>query len=250
MKNEIILWISSIIIVFLIGYVKNVTDSYYPVTGTFGIEGKKVSYKLDKVCFDKTSYKNIILSDLEGIKGKLIWKTDSRQQEKEYQKIEKGLECDISRLKPGRKIEYKVVLIYGERSFKIPKDGFITLTFWGNIPSGAKVLTFIFLYSGLLLSIRCLLELFNKNKNLKKYAVLNCSLLLILNSIIIPLRNSYKLGAINNYVPNVIDLIDPALLLILFLWIAGTIFFFYKKHIHPVLILITLVTVILFFFFK
>jgi hypothetical protein len=43
MKNEIILWLSSLIIVFIIGYIKNVTDKDYPVTGTFGIEGKKVS---------------------------------------------------------------------------------------------------------------------------------------------------------------------------------------------------------------
>ena len=72
MKNEIILWLSSILIVFLIGYIKNVTDKDYPITGTFGIEGKKVSYKLDKVSFDKTSYKNIIISDIKGITGKLI----------------------------------------------------------------------------------------------------------------------------------------------------------------------------------
>jgi len=248
MKNEIILWIGSIIIVFLIGYFKSVTSPDYPVTSTFGIEGKKVSYKLDKVSFDKKSYKNIILSDVEGLKGKLIWIKDNQQHESDYQKINRGLECDIPQLKPGQKIKYKVVLSYGEKTYEIPSKDFITLTFWGNIPSGVKVMTFIFLYGGLLLSIRSLLELFNNTKNLKKYAVLNCSLFLILNSLIIPLRNSYKLGAINRYIPNVLDLLDANLLIILFIWIIGTIFFFYKKFTKPVLMLITIATVILYFF--
>jgi hypothetical protein len=250
MKNQIILWISSIIIVIIIGYVKSITDKDFPVTGTFGIEGKKVSYKLDKASFDKTAYKNIILSDVEGLKGKLIWTEDSQKLETKYQKIDKGLECEIPRLKPGKKIEYKIILTYRENTFKIPREGFVTLTFWGNIPYSVNVMTFIFLFGWLTLSIRCFLEMFNRYKNLKKFALINCSILLVLTSIIIPLRNSYKLGAINNFVPNILDLIDPVLLLVLFLWIAGTVLFFYKKYTGPVLIAISLSTVILFFFIK
>ena len=173
---------------------------------------------------------------------------DDQQFESDYKKMDKGLECSIPKLKPGSKIKYKIELAYGEKTFKIPKEGYITLTFWGNIPSGVNGLVFIFLYGGLLLSIRSLLEIFNNEKNLKKYAISVCALFLILNSIIIPLRNSYKLGAINNYIPRIINLIDPYLLVILFLWIFGTIFFFYKKFTRQVLILITLTTIILYFF--
>ena len=202
MKSELILWLSSIILVFLIGYIKNVTDKDYPITGTFGIEGKKVSYKLDKISFDKINYKNIIISDISGIKGKLIWVKDGIQHEISYKQVGRGLECEIPRLSPGQQINYKVVLTYKEKTFEIPSDGLTTLTYWGSIPSGVKTLIFIFLYGGLLMSIRCMLELFNNNKNLKKYAVAVCAFFLILNSIIIPLRNSYKLGAINSYIPS------------------------------------------------
>jgi hypothetical protein len=248
MKNDLILWISSLILVFLIGYLKNITDKNYPVTGTFGIEDKKVSYKLDKISYEKTSYKNIIISDINGLKGKLIWSKDSIQQVALYKEIEGGLECEIPQPKPGQKIYYKVVLTYKEKTFEIPQNSFIILTFWGNIPTGVKVLNFILLYGGLLLSFRCLLELFNKNKNLKKYALLNCTFFLTLTSLITPLRNSYKLGAINKYVPPIIDLLEPILLVILFIWVAGTIFLFYKKNTRLVTIIITLVTFILFFF--
>jgi hypothetical protein len=248
MKNDLILWISSLILVFLIGYIKNITDKNYPVTGTFGIEGKRVSYKLDKISYEKASYKNIIISDITGLKGELIWSKDGVQRVALYKEIEGGLECEIPRLKPGQKINYKVVLTYKEKTFEIPQNGFIILTFWGNIPAGVKVLNFFLLYGGLLLSFRCLLELFNKNKNLKKYATLNCTFFLTLTSLITPLQNSYKLGAINKYVPPIIDLLEPILLAILLIWVVGTIFLFNKINARLVTIVITSVTFILFFF--
>ena len=112
MKNEIILWISSIIIVFLIGYVKNVTNKDYPVTGTFGIEGKKVSYKLDKICFDKTSYKNLIISDIKGIEAQLLLQKNGQQKEIPYKEIERGLEAEIPISNPGEKVNYKIIISY------------------------------------------------------------------------------------------------------------------------------------------
>ena len=247
MKNEIILWLSSMVIVFLIGYVKNVTDKDYPITGTFGIEGKKVSYKLDKVSSDKSSYKNIIISDIKGLEGKLIWIQEDVKNENVFNAIDRGLECEIPKLKPGQKIKYKIILNYLDRRYEIPEKDFVTLTFWGNIPSPVNILNFILLYGGLLLSLRCLLELFNKNKNLKKYVVITCILFITLTIIIHPLYNSYKLGALNNYIPLITDLLEPNFAGVTLLWIAGTILIFYKKNINTVTIFITSATIVLFF---
>ncbi len=248
MKNQIILWLSSIIIVFLIGYIKNVTDKDYPISGTFGIKGKKVSYKLDKVCFDKKSYKNIIISDIQGIRARLFWRKNDQQYETAYKIIEDGLECNIPIQKPGQEIKYKLVIQHNGKTFEIFKKEFIPLTFWGNIPSTVNILYFIFLYGGLILSIRCLLELFNNNKILKKYSIITCTLLLPLVVIIAPLRNSYKLGAINHHVPQLTDLLQPELLLILFIWIAGTILIFNRKYVGVVTVFAVVATVFLFFF--
>lgn len=247
MKNEIILWLSSIVIVFLIGYVKNVTDKDYPITGTFGIEGKKVSYKLDKVSYNKSSYKNIIISDINGLEGTLIWIHDDVKNNNVFNAIDRGLECEIPKLKPGQKIKYKVILTYFDKTYEIPEKDFVTLTYWGNIPSPVNILHFILLYGGLLLSLRCLLELFNKNKNLKKYAIVTCILFITLTILIHPLYNSYKLGALNKYIPTVTDLLEPNFVGITILWIVGTILIFYKKNINIVTIFITAATIVLFF---
>jgi len=248
MKNQIILWLSSIIIVFLIGYVKNVTSKDYPITGTFGIEGKKVSYKLDKLSFDKTSYKNIIISDIEGVEGKLVWIKNQVQYETEFQKIERGLSGEIPKFEPGQQIKYKIILTHLDKIFEIPKKDFVTLTFWGYIPSPVNIINFILLYGGLLMSIRCGLELFNNNKNLKKYIVIVCALFILLTILIHPLYKTYKLGAINNYIPNLIELLQSLLLVIMFLWIICAVLIFNKKYINIVIIFISLATVLLFFF--
>ena len=66
MKNQIILLLSALIIAFLTGYIESVTDADYPVTGTFGINGKKVSYKLDKTHFGDSPFEVIIISKIIG----------------------------------------------------------------------------------------------------------------------------------------------------------------------------------------
>lgn len=247
MKNEIILWLSSLVVVFLIGYIKSVTDKDYPITGTFGIEGKKVSYKLDKISFDKDFYKNIIISDIHDLNGKMIWINNNEQRETAYKIIERGLECEILKLKPGQKIKYKVVLEYADKTYEIPENEFVTLVFWGNIPSPVKILHFIFLYGGILMSFRCLIELFNQRKNLKKYAFTTTALFIVFTLLIHPLYNSYKLGALNKNIPSITQLLEVSFLLILFLWIIGTVLIFNKKYETPVTLFVVSVTILIFF---
>lgn len=249
MKNQIILWLSSLVVVFLIGYVKNITDKDYPITSTFGIEGKKVSYKLDKISYDKNSYKNIILSDIQGLEGKLIWIEDDVQYESVFNEIDRGLECEIPTLKPGQNIKYKVILNYLDKRYEIPEKDFVTLTFWGNIPSPVNIINFILLYGGLLMSIRCVLELFNKNKNLKKYILFVCIFFITLTILIHPLYNSYKLGAINKKIPNILELLEPFYLVIMLLWIIGAVFIFNKKFVSAVTVFISSTTILLYFLY-
>ena len=247
MKNQIILWLSSLVIFFLIGYVKNVTSQDYPITGTFGIEGRKVSYKLDRVSFDKTSYKNIIISDIKGVQGKLIWSKNDLQYESEFKEIDRGLTVEIPNLKPGQQIKYKVILTHLDKRFEIPEKDFVTLTFWGNIPSPVNIINYILLYAGLLMSIRCVLELFDKNKNLKKFIVIVCIFFITLTILIHPLYNSYKFGAINKKIPNILELLEPFYLVIMLLWVIGAVIIFNKKYVSIVTIFISSATILLYF---
>lgn len=247
MKNQIILWLSSLVILFLIGYVRNVTSKDYPITGTFGIEGRKVSYKLDRVSFDKSSYKNIIISDIKGVQGKLIWSKNDVQYENEFKEIDRGLTVEIPNPEPGQQIKYKVILTHLDKRFEIPEKDFVTLTFWGNIPSPVNIINYILLYGGLLMSIRCVLELFDKNKNLKKFIVIVCIFFITLTILIHPLYNSYKFGAINKKIPNILELLEPFYLMIMLLWVIGAVIIFNKKYVSIVTIFISSATILLYF---
>ena len=247
MKNEIILWSSSLIIVFLIGYAKSVTSENYPITGTFGIEGKKVSYKLDKESFTKIYYSNIIISDIDGIDAKLLLKNDNSQNEIGYTLTNMGLECQILKLKPGQSIQYKIIIKHKDNTYEIPENDFVTLTFWGSVPFPVQLLNFIFLYGGLLLSVRSMLEAFTKKIHLKKFVIMNCTIFLTMDTIIFPLFNSYKLGAINHFVPAISNLLSPLLIIILGVWISAAVLIFNKKYIRSVTSLATFATFFLYF---
>ena len=71
MKQNIILWLGAIVITFLSGYVESVTSPDYPITGTIGIDGKKLSYKLDKTATPEEGLDIILRTDIDSLTGQL-----------------------------------------------------------------------------------------------------------------------------------------------------------------------------------
>jgi hypothetical protein len=247
MKQQLILWISSIVLTFLIGYTKNVTDKNYPVTGTFGIEGQKVSYKLDKLHYGKEPYKLIVLSELEDLRGRCIWEYAGESTIVPLIKSKDSYYAEIPSRKPLEKIFYKIIINYEDREYKIPANSKVQLMFYGQVPLGVNFLHFMLLYGGILLAIRTTLEVFNKNKMIRKYAVITTSFFILLTAMINPLRNSYKLGAINNYIPEISEIIEPMLIVLLFIWITGTVIIFSKRLTVFTAVILFLTTIVLFF---
>ena len=66
-KNRIILWAASLIITFLTIYLSNLLDKNYPITGTFGIEGKKLSYLFEKVHYGSEDISILIRTDADDL---------------------------------------------------------------------------------------------------------------------------------------------------------------------------------------
>jgi hypothetical protein len=91
------------------------------------------------------------------------------------------------------------------------------------------------------------MELFNKNKFLKKFAFITTTFFILNTILVSPLYNSYKLEAINKFVPSFSDLFELPLIFMTFTWIAGTILLFLNKFVLITTISIVLVTIILFF---
>jgi hypothetical protein len=247
MKQQIILWVSAIILTFLTGYTKNVTDKNYPVTGTFGIDGQKVSYKLDKVHYGKEPYKLIIITELKELKGKCVWGFNRENVIVPLSKGDNIYYVEIPSKKPLSTIDYKVIITHKSKVYKIPSESNIKMTFYGKIPPSVSFLHFILIYGGILLALRTILEIFNQNKLIKKYILITTSIFILLAAIINPLRNSYKVGAINNYIPHILEIVEPLLLVLVLIWVAGSIIIFSKRFVVVTAAILFLSTLIIYF---
>ena len=247
MKQQLILWISSAILTFIIGYVKNVTDANYPVTGTFGIDAQKVSYKLDKVHYGKEPYKLIVLSELKELKGRCIWRLNGENVIVPLSKGENNYYAEIPSQKPLKKIHYSIIIYHDNKVYEIPGESKIEMTFYGKIPVSLILFHFILLYGGILLAFRTTIEIFNEKKLIKKYSVITTSIFILLTAIINPLLNSYKLGAINNYIPAITEIIETLLIVLLLIWITGSIMIFYNRFVVITAAVVLLSTLIIYF---
>lgn len=231
-KNSFILWTASLVIVFLAGYISKITDENYPVSATFGIEGKKVSYRFEKIHYGKNDFRVIIRSDIENLNGNLFWKF-SDKNEWNLSLLTNSNSVLIGKIpaqKPKQKILYYVELQNKNKKYIIPSDRKIELTFYGKIPIVIEVLKYLLLYAGMILAVRTGLEYFNQNKSAKKFGVLTVINFLILAVLINPLYLTYKYGYINTSIPTISNLFPFGTIIILLLWIITVFLLFTAKR--------------------
>lgn len=236
MHKTIILWTASIVITFLAGYIYNITDWTYPVSGTIGIEGKKVSYLFEKIHFGNDPYVIIIRTDVADLKGRVKWRNKNESEywyETDLTNEENILKAEIPYQQPPIQIEYKVQLSYKEKEYNLTGDGEVTLTFYSKVPAPVKFFNGLLIYLILFLSVRVMLESFNINQKIKKYSFVTIIVVLLFTALIHPLYLSYKFGYINHTVPPVENLFPLYSILFLAVWIMFTIIHFKAKNPKP-----------------
>jgi hypothetical protein len=251
-KNFIILWLASFVIVFVTVYISNILDKDYPITSTFGIEGKKVSYRFEKVHYGKEDYKVIIRTDIDELTGKLLWKsdTDINWRSKELEKSKLILSGTIPVLKPENKIDYYLELNYKDKKYVLPTNKKVSLTFFGKIPVVVNVLEYLLLYLGLILAVRTGLEFFNNGLKSKKFGFFTLALFLTLIALINPLYLTYKYGFINSSIPPISRLFLLSDILIFILWIATLVTIFRSEKFKFLPLISAVITLIIFVLFK
>ena len=251
-KNAIILWIASIVTTFLSIYLSNLIDRDYPVTGTLGIGGQKVSYRFEKISYGNEDYKLIIRTDLEDLSGKLFWKNkaDKMWQSEQLQKSDLVLTGFIPSLRPGQSLVYFSALYYKDKKYVIPDNQKVSLTFFGKIPVAVTVLEFLLLYLGLVLAVRTGLEYFNKGKNSKKLGVFTIIFFLTLIALINPLYITYKYGFINSSIPPIDKLFLWSDLTIFILWVVTIVTIFRSEKIKFLPLVTAVLTLMIFVLFR
>lgn len=249
-KQSIILWIGSIVIVFVISYLNKITSAEYPVTGTIGIDGKKVSYRFEKIHHNNDDYLFEIRTDLDSLEGKYFYKgvDEEKWETRQLKRKDFLLIGSLPKQKPEAILQYYIELDYHNKTIFIPDNKKVTLTFFGKIPLVVGILQFILLYGGLVLAVRSGLESFNENRKTKKFTVMLLIIFLTLNALINPLYLTYKYGFINNTIPTIERLFNPGELLIFGLWIASAIILFTRPKLKYMSLVSAVLTLLIFLF--
>jgi hypothetical protein len=208
MKQTIILWLSALFITLLAGYTNNVTSPEFPVSGTIGINGKKVTYYFDKVLRDSSNYKVLIRTDIDSVKGRFIF-SESNNNNLDTITLANENQSLIGELPfpgPLKKIHYKVELERDNKKYFIPTEKGEEIVFMGKVPTTLKVLLFITFFIGLLFSVRTGLEYFNPHPHTKKMMLFTIIPFALYGFFVSPVYKTFELNMVGSQFANPLDL--------------------------------------------
>lgn len=247
-KENLILWVASIVVTFLVIYLTNLFDRRYPITGTIGIDGQKVSYRFEKVHYGKENADVLIRSDVEDLSGKLFWKSDMDNAwfSENMHPSNMLLSSKLPSLKANQKLKYYVEILYKDKKYFLPGNQKVEMTYYGNIPSTIRFLRFLLIYLGLLLVVRVGLEYFNRDEKIKKLEIFIAIIFLILTVMINPLYLSYKYGFINTSIPTINKLFPFKELSISALWIITIVLTFNVKKYKLIPLISAVITILIY----
>jgi hypothetical protein len=248
MKQNIILWLGTFVILFLAGYLNNVTSKDYPVTGTIGINGQKVSYNFAKAYYTNQPYKVSIRSDAKPVEGILSWRLKG---EKNWNKIKMTQAGDIifgslPAFRINSVVEYRIILLKNDQSYMLPPNQPVTIHFSGKAPAVIMVLFNLTLFGGLMLSIRSGLEYFKEGGHIRRYSLFTL-MCFFLYFVVVPVKKTFDLDFLTTKaVPSINQLFDMQAVLLFLLWIAGMTLAFKSSKPKQNVLIIACLTVIIF----
>ena len=233
MKQSIILWTAAAVITFVAGFLQSRLSGDYPVSGSFGIEGKEIGYKLDRVSYGDTDYRFSLRSEIKNLKGTVNWRPAGTGKWESSELSDSGeiISGKIPAQKPLTKVEYYAAVNYNGKSYNIPRNNKpVTLTFYGNVPSSISFYYWFTLLGLVMMSVRTGLEYFHHPGKIKKLNVFTLIFAVVNVFAFHPLRTTYKLGAVGKTVIPLTEMFQFSSVLLVITWIITTALIFNTKN--------------------
>jgi len=233
MKQSIILWTAAVVITFVAGFLQSRLSGGYPVSGSFGIEGKETGYKLDRVYYGNDDYSFFLRTESDSLTGDVYWKTEGSSSWNSSALAKKGeiISGSIPHQKPGSKIIYYLKLDHNGKEYIIPgKDESVTMTSYGKVPGTINFYYWATLLGAVLLAVRTGLEYFRFPGNLKKIEIF--TLIAVISNVFVfnPVRMTYKLGSVGKSVISLSEMFPISSIVLLAVWIIATALIFNTKN--------------------
>ena len=234
MKQSIILWTSAFVISFLFVFANRFISPEYPVTGSFGIDMKKVTYQLEKVYRGKDDYKIIIKTEIDSLNGSILWRVKESNTGWNIEPMKffgDMLSGRIPHQLPSTLVEYKIKLLKDRKVYYLPPNGEISLKYLNSVPPSIMGFYYLTLYFALFFSVRTGLDYFNENQKIKKLAIFTIMIWIANVMVFNPVKHSYELSTrIGGTILPITDLFDIRHLIFLIIWIIGIILIFNLKN--------------------
>ena len=249
MKQNLILWISAFVITFLAGFLQNRLSENYPISGSFGIDGKEMGYKLDKVYYGINDYKFYITTEIEGIKGKLDWKELNSDNWNFSDLIDNThiIIGTIPHQKPLTRIEYLIRLPYNNKQYTIlPGNKSVTITFLGNVPASVNFYFLFTLFGGIILAIRTGLEYFNSPGKIKTLTIFTLIFFAVNAFAFQPLKRTDELGMIGKGAVPINEIFPLSSVLLFVTWVVATALIFNTRKNRVWALIAAVITILIF----
>ncbi len=233
MKQSIILWISAIIIVFVVSFAQHISSNEFPLSGTVDVGGgNKVSFSFDKIAHTKNGYPVLLVSDSAGLQAVLFWKNEIESSWRSITMKDSlnFLSAIIPQQLPRSKVEFRIHLKNKNTTFLLPVKNNASFTFLKPIPDEINQFYFITLFAGLILAVRTALESFSGRPKTKKLTVFASIAFFSYTFVFSTVKKGVEIGAIGNGGIPLSDIFDQRSILLFSVSILTLILIFNTKN--------------------
>jgi len=221
--NSALLWVLAVVFTLVIAYYQKTTGPTWPVSGEITIENSTVGFKLLRSHGGEGGAPvSVEIKDKE-VTGEVTYKRYKSYDEWTTVPMKrKGdkLVMELPHQPPAGKVEYKVVLKKGNKTWNLSDDP-VVLRYKGAVPVFILVPHIFFMFISMLFGMRVLLELLTKGDRSEYLAKVVTISILIGGLILGPIVQKYAFGAYWTGWPFGHDMTDNKTLFMFIFWVIA-----------------------------
>ena len=233
MKRTTLFWILAVVITIVSAVYQRVTGPTYPLSGKVVLEGKEISYKLERSRESTEDYVIRIDTGDPFVTGVLYWKKFNTDDE--YRAVpmngNKVLRADLPAQKRLEKLDYYIILSKQNAMVTIPKEKIVTIRFKDPVPIWILVPHIFAMFFAMMLSTRTGLEFFNNEPKLEKLSLWTIIILFIGGFPLGFAMNGFAFGEMWGGWPFGNDVTDNKTQIAFLVWLIA--FLLIKKNKYP-----------------